>query len=65
MENINADEAISEQIVRGVFWDAWENPEKLNNGKKLSTLMIEWLSITNRYTHHPEDFLTKMSIKTL
>lgn len=36
-----ADEAISEQIVRGVFRDAWENPEKFNNGKKLSTLMIE------------------------
>ena len=36
-----ADDAICEQILREVFQDVWANPEKFNNGKKLSTLLIE------------------------
>ena len=36
-----ADDAICEQILCEVFQDVWANPEKLNNGRKLSSLLIE------------------------
>ena len=36
-----ADEAICEQIVREVFQDIWMRPKDFNNGRKLSTLLIE------------------------
>lgn len=36
-----ADDAICEQILREVFQDIWANPAKFNNGRKLSTLLIE------------------------
>ena len=36
-----ADDAICEQILREVFQDIWTNPDKFNNGRKLSTLLIE------------------------
>jgi DNA-directed RNA polymerase specialized sigma24 family protein len=36
-----ADDAICERILREVFQDIWANPDKFNNGRKLSSLLIE------------------------
>jgi len=36
-----ADDAICEQILNEVFKDVWANPEKFNNGSKLSSLLIK------------------------
>ncbi|HLG28358.1 MAG TPA: hypothetical protein VI423_11275 [Paenisporosarcina sp.] len=36
-----ADNAICEEILRLVFQDVWTRPSDFNNGKKLSTLLIE------------------------
>lgn len=36
-----ADEAICEQIVREVFQEIWMRPHEFNNGRKLSSLLIE------------------------
>lgn len=36
-----ADNAICEEILRQVFQDIWARPSDFNNGKKLSTLLIE------------------------
>jgi DNA-directed RNA polymerase specialized sigma24 family protein len=36
-----ADNAICEDILRQVFHDVWAKPNDFNNGKKLSSLLIE------------------------
>ncbi len=36
-----ADNAICEEILRQVFQDVWARPNDFNNGKKLSSLLIE------------------------